>query len=450
MATNTRADILIDSRNALRAYTDIAGIAGLALFLWGPVWLLWYTHVLKPGSSLTPSFADVVTARVLGLSLLIAAAVAAALANSAEAQRRRNALMGLALSHVAGVLAILALHPSAFNRGHGGLLLGLLVSAPTLLAYAWSNVDGHTPGESFRAISLFGSTEPPAIEPIRSRYEADIRRAAQQEERNRLARDLHDSVKQQIFVIQTAAATAQTRFDDDAAGAKAALEDVRRAAREAIAEMEAMLDGLSAAPVENAGLTEAVRKQCEALGFRTGARVECEVGPLPASETMPPGTHEAVFRVAQEALANVGRHARAHVVRVTLTAEDDTLRLVVRDDGSGFDHASIARGLGLDNMRERAREVMGTVEVTARPGAGTTVTLAVPASASPKDVWRGHRNQMLIWSSILAVYLGARLWTRGTLVDSPGAVIVILLNATMLAVEAAAYVRTRPRRGRRP
>ena len=152
---------------------------------------------------------------------------------------------------------------------------------------------------------LFGTRKTRAVQPLRSRYEQEIRRAAAQEERNRLARDLHDSVKQQLFVIQTAAATAQERFHNDPTGAHDAIDAVRRAAREALGEMEAMLEGLNANPLENTGLVEALKKQCEALGYRTGAQVSCECGPLPASETLPPGTHQAIFRTAQEALANV-------------------------------------------------------------------------------------------------------------------------------------------------
>jgi signal transduction histidine kinase len=451
MATNTRADILIDSRHALRVYTGVAGVAGLALLLWGPLWTGWLGPLPLSRGPVRPTVGDFVTARALGVFLVLAAGVAAARTSSADSRRRRQTILGLAILHVLIIAAILVRYGSTFDRGHGGLLLGLLISAPVLMAYAWSNADGHTPGESFRATGLFGSGQDRAIEPIRSRYEADIRRAAQQEERNRLARDLHDSVKQQIFVIQTAAATAQTRFDDDPAGAKAALEDVRRAAREAIAEMEAMLDGLSAAPIENTGLVEAIRKQGEALGFRTGALVECEVGPLPPSETWPPGTHEAIFRVAQEALANVGRHARADRVRVDLSHRDGDFELVVHDDGAGFDREGRTGGLGLDNMRERARELRGTVNVTAKPGAGTTVRLTVPASVFPEDTWRGHRNRMFLFAGIMAGSLALWFWThRSTVEGVGGAVFVVVFNVTLAAVEAAAYFRTRPRRERRP
>jgi signal transduction histidine kinase len=92
---------------------------------------------------------------------------------------------------------------------------------------------------------------------LRSRYDAQIRNAARVEERSRLARDLHDAVKQQLFVIQTAAATTEVRFDSDPAGARDALAHIRTAAREATTEMEALIDELQATPLENVGLVEA-------------------------------------------------------------------------------------------------------------------------------------------------------------------------------------------------
>ena len=101
-------------------------------------------------------------------------------------------------------------------------------------------------------------------------------------------------------------------------------------------EMEAMLEQLQAAPLENAGLVASVRKQCDALGFRTGARVTFDVGTLPADSALDPGTRQALFRVAQEALANVARHARARNISVSLGSIDGQLVLTVQDDGGGF------------------------------------------------------------------------------------------------------------------
>ncbi len=121
-----------------------------------------------------------------------------------------------------------------------------------------------------------------------SRYDQAIREAASQEERHRLARELHDSIKQQIFAIQTAAATVEERLNDDRPGVREAIELVRSSAREAMTEMEAMLDQLRAVPLDNAGLVAAVQKQCDALGFRTGATVSLAIGALPRDEEVEP------------------------------------------------------------------------------------------------------------------------------------------------------------------
>jgi signal transduction histidine kinase len=258
---------------------------------------------------------------------------------------------------------------------------------------------------------------------LRTQYERQIGEAARQEERNRLARDLHDSVKQQIFAIQTAAATAQVRFDDDTQGAKQALEHVRNAAREASSEMQAMLDQLRAAPLENAGLIAAVKQQCEALGFRTGAQVECTVGELPAWQDFPPGAHEALLRVTQEALANVARHARAKHVAVSLTAGAGQLELRVRDDGAGFDTLSGGRGAGqgLANMRARAQEFGGLFSIDSKPGAGTMVTFSIPyVTAEPAST---YARRAAMYAAGLAVLLTlAAAWR-----PSPGWTIITVM-----------------------
>jgi signal transduction histidine kinase len=234
-------------------------------------------------------------------------------------------------------------------------------------------------------VSLFGDSDASATRRLRSEYEHRIQMAASQEERHRLARDLHDSIKQQLFAIHTAAATAQARFDGDTGGARVAVEQIRASAREAMAEMDAMLHGLRAAPLENTGMVEALKQACEALAFRTGASVEFLPGDLPPSASLPPGVTDAIFRVAQEALSNVARHARASHVRVTLERTGRQLQLVVKDDGSGFDQARAAHGSGLANMRARAAEYEGRLEVVSTPGAGTRLSLAIPVVADPDD-----------------------------------------------------------------
>lgn len=201
--------------------------------------------------------------------------------------------------------------------------------------------------------------------------------AAAREERNRLARDLHDSIKQQLFSISVSAAAARARAEGGA-GATEALGDIQRSAHEAQVEMRALLQQLRPAPLESVGLVEALRDQCEALGYRTGAAASVEVGELPGDDLLPPGAQESIFRMAQEALANIARHARAQVVTLALRREDMALLLEIRDDGQGFDAAVAPSGMGLGNLRERARALGGRVEISSAPGAGTTVRVRVP------------------------------------------------------------------------
>ena len=222
---------------------------------------------------------------------------------------------------------------------------------------------------------------------LKLRYEEQIREAARQEERARLARDLHDAVKQQLFAIQTAAATVEARFDADAAGARQALEQVRASSREALTEMEVMLDQLQAAPLTTPGLLEALKRLCDATRFRTGANVTFEAGALPDDATFAPGAHQAMLRFAQEALANVARHARARNVRVRFGESLDWVPAGVRerrfilsvtDDGQGFETgAAPSSGMGLRNMAARAAEAGGTFELSSTPGQGTSATLTI-------------------------------------------------------------------------
>jgi signal transduction histidine kinase len=233
-------------------------------------------------------------------------------------------------------------------------------------------------------LAVFRDRKAPSL---KLRYEEQIREAARQEERARLARDLHDAVKQQLFAIQTAAATVEARFDTDAAGARQALEQVRASSREALTEMEVMLDQLQAAPLTTPGLLDALKRLCDATRFRTGANVTFEAGALPDDVTFAPGAHQAMLRFAQEALANVARHARAKNVRVRFGeslewvpagVRDRRFVLSVADDGQGFeDGGMLPPGMGLRNMAARAAEAHGTFELSSTLGQGTSVTLTI-------------------------------------------------------------------------
>lgn len=203
---------------------------------------------------------------------------------------------------------------------------------------------------------------------------------AVQAERNRLACDLHDSVKQQLFSISISAATARERLDSDPAGALAVLTDVQHSAQAAMVEIDALLHQLSPTPLVTIGLLEALREQGEALSYRTGATVTTTFGTLPPAERLPAGTQAALFRMAQEALSNVARHARASTVHVQLelVADENLLRLEVQDNGQGFTPTITHKGMGLTNLHARAATIGGRVELHSEPGQGTRIRIDVP------------------------------------------------------------------------
>lgn len=230
------------------------------------------------------------------------------------------------------------------------------------------------------------STYPPsselitALEYISNIWQRQTNETAIQAERDRLARDLHDSIKQQLFSISVSAAAVRERWDKDPAGAQAALADVQQSAQAALVEMNALLKQLRPNPLETIGLLDALREQCEALAFRTGAEVTTFLGELPTEEQLPTGAYTTLFRITQEALANIARHARAQRVHLRLELDEKkaSLRLEIRDDGQGFDASKSTNGMGLANMWQRAQSIQSPLGIDTAPGQGTTIRLEIP------------------------------------------------------------------------
>lgn len=394
MQIGMRQDAL-DTRLIFRVYAGFAGVAGFLLAGWGQLWF--GSHF--PGQP----WGKAAVVRMIGAIWMAAACAALGAAGVEDPPSRRRGLLWFAIGHSI-IFVVAAVQNNSVWDSSMDWLVAWLFGVAVILFYLWQTTQGEAGNAGGpRTVSLFGSTEPP-VNRLRSVYERQIRAAAAQEERNRLARDLHDSIKQQIFVMQTAAATAQARFDSDTEGARNAIRQIRAAAREAVSEMEAMLDQLRAAPLENVGLVEALRKQCEALGFRSGANVEFEVGTLPPNRAMTPGANQALFRAAQEALANVGRHARATEVHVALRTVGDSLQLVIRDNGAGFDSAHCPRGMGISNMRERVREFEGSFEVSSSPGAGTSILLSIPFAHEDAAEYAQQARVKAVLLAVLCFY----------------------------------------------
>lgn len=308
----------------------------------------------------------------LGTTVVVLAVVLFVVSNFALMGHRRKLGTLLATGNLVIASVVIAAQPSDWWAHLIGWIpaLVLLIMAAAL---AWASWRPLRPDDA--AAELVALQIP---DDIRQAMLRQVSEAAAQEERNRLARDLHDSIKQQIFTINVSTAAAQELWERDPERARGALADVRRSAKEAMVEMQALLHQLAPRALASAGLVEALREQCEALGYRTGAEVSLQLGEAIPDDRLPPGTQETLFRIAQEALSNVGRHARARNVRVELGLQGEAVVLAVTDDGQGFSPGAAASGMGLRNLRERAESLRGTLEIASAPGAGTTMKVSIP------------------------------------------------------------------------
>jgi signal transduction histidine kinase len=199
------------------------------------------------------------------------------------------------------------------------------------------------------------------------------------EERNRLARELHDSVTQQLFGVVLAAESAGELLARGDGAVEAQIERVQALARGAMEELRSVVFELRPASLEAEGLAPALRKHVEVLRRVSGRAIELRVGSPPSLGSVAAGQ---VFRIAQEALRNALRHADAGRIEVRLEDGGGRVALSVADDGRGFDAAAPevrGRRLGLTSMEERAAELGGRLTIASRPGEGTTVRLEVPA-----------------------------------------------------------------------
>ncbi len=204
--------------------------------------------------------------------------------------------------------------------------------------------------------------------------------AAQEEERSRVARELHDDALQRVMLLrhelEDAAGGAGAETAHRLAGISAELEDLGTVLRTAAHQ-------LHPSAVEKAGLVRALAALAAECERAQGLEVQAA---LPAAEpVVAPGVAVAAYRIAQEALRNVARHAGVGRADLTLETSGGALTLRVADAGRGFDTQSVRQeaGLGLIAMRQRAYALGGSLAVAARPGGGTVVTATFPGAAAP-------------------------------------------------------------------
>jgi NarL family two-component system sensor histidine kinase LiaS len=192
------------------------------------------------------------------------------------------------------------------------------------------------------------------------------------EERNRLARDLHDSIKQQVFAVSMQIGSIKLLLRRDVDAAEARLNKMETLVREAQQELTSLIRELRPVALDGKGLVEALRELIPQWSQQSDIVANLHVE---GAQTLPRVVEEALLRVVQEALSNVARHSNATLVQITLVLTDEQITLTILDNGYGFDSERLEnRGVGLFSMQERMKALGGDVKLESVPGKGTCIT----------------------------------------------------------------------------
>jgi signal transduction histidine kinase/ligand-binding sensor domain-containing protein len=217
--------------------------------------------------------------------------------------------------------------------------------------------------------------------------------SAEEDARSRISRELHDEFGQTLTAAKINLQILRSKAADPAVVQR--LDDSVRMVDRMIRQARDIARGLRPPLLDEAGLVPALEDYLQALAKRFDLRIEFEAAPEVAS--VPPGLNTTVFRVVQEAVSNVLRHADATTIRVVLRVEPDVLHAMIEDDGVGFDPEVVGRRirrgehLGLLGMTERVRSAGGTIELDSRPGGGSRIAVRFPFSKPASDPDAPHR-----------------------------------------------------------
>ena len=292
-----------------------------------------------------------------------------------------GAIAGLSTWEVIGIAALAVVAGAAANA----ILLRRRFAPLEDLIDEMERVDLSRPGSLLpRSIDGVGETE--EVERIElaflrmmRRLEAERRRAgsaalhAQEEERARVARDLHDEVNQSLTGLLLRLEAARSAAPP---GLEPELAETKALANQAMRELLSLARQLRPTALDDLGLAAAIAGLVERLGE---GEIEGTVAVDGDFSDLGDDAQLVAYRVAQEALSNAARHSGATRVAVTLHRDAAGVELIVADDGRGFAFAESERGLGIGGMRERALLVEGELTIESRPDAGTTVRLTIPA-----------------------------------------------------------------------
>jgi signal transduction histidine kinase len=261
----------------------------------------------------------------------------------------------------------------------GGRLVGVFTTVT-------SDPERRFTPDDLHLLTLFAQQAAIAVENARLYEQAQ--QLAALEERQRLARDLHDSVTQALWgVMLYGEAAAGQLVSGQLERATEHLRELQAMAQYALAEMRLLIHELRPPILEAEGLVAALQARLQAVEGRAGLKASLQVHTEDETlmpERLPAEIEDGLYRIAQEALNNALKHAQAHTLTVSLSLAREAVSLEITDDGAGFDLQTAREqgGLGLAAMDERAQELGGRLAVTSRPGAGTRVRVDVPSEPS--------------------------------------------------------------------
>ena len=238
------------------------------------------------------------------------------------------------------------------------------------------NKPGELTQEDMRIIDLFADQAAIIIEHIRLQYQAE--QLAVLEERQRLARELHDSVTQALYSVTLYADAARMAFSAQKWEAlERNLQEVRNMAREAMYDMRLLVFELRPFMLETEGLVSALRARLAAVEGRSGLKTQVLVE---EERRLPIKLEEELYRIAQEGLNNVVKHAEATQVQIQLKYEENAVSLEMIDDGKGFEPGVISQsgGFGLQGIKERVQQLGGTLKIESAPLSGTRLNVKIP------------------------------------------------------------------------
>ena len=217
-----------------------------------------------------------------------------------------------------------------------------------------------------------------SLQRIQAELALGVQERATLKERQRLARELHDSVSQALYGISLGAHTALSLFDTDKTKVLEALNYVISLTAAGITEMRALIFELRPESLEMEGLVEALTKQVQALRARHGIEIDLK---LCSEPDVPYAVKEALYRIAQEALNNIAKHSGASQASVSLDCQPQGLKLMISDNGKGFDPTTALEkgGLGLKLIRERVEMLGGEMSIDAAVDQGCQISFQVPS-----------------------------------------------------------------------